>query len=40
MSNWFSLEHTIGIRWDNKEFDIKWPINNPITSKKDISWGS
>ena len=40
MSNWFSLEHTSGIRWDNKEFDIKWPINNPITSKKDISWGS
>tara|TARA_Y100001949_G_scaffold175831_1_gene186735 strand:- start:2414 stop:2953 length:540 start_codon:yes stop_codon:yes gene_type:complete len=38
MSNWFSLEHARGIRWDDKEFDIKWPIENPIISKKDLSY--
>ena len=38
MSNWFSPEHARGIRWDDKEFDIKWPIENPIISKKDLSY--
>lgn len=35
MSNWFSPEHAKGIRWDDKEFDIKWPIQNVIISDKD-----
>ncbi len=35
MSNWFSPEHTKGIRWNDQEFNIKWPINEPIISKKD-----
>ncbi|RZD43346.1 MAG: dTDP-4-dehydrorhamnose 3,5-epimerase [Thaumarchaeota archaeon] len=35
MSNWFSPEHAKGIRWNDQEFDIKWPINEPIISKKD-----
>ena len=38
MSNWFSPEHVRGIRWNDKEFDIKWPIDNPIISKKDLSY--
>ena len=38
MSNWFSPEHAQGIRWDDKQFDIKWPIENPIISKKDLSY--
>ena len=38
MSNWFSPEHAKGIRWDDKEFNIKWPIKNPIISKKDLSY--
>ena len=38
VSNWFSPEHERGIRWDDKELDIKWPINNPIISKKDLSY--
>lgn len=35
MSNWFSSEHAKGIRWDDKEFNIKWPIQNVIISEKD-----
>tara|TARA_B100000953_G_scaffold187528_1_gene154367 strand:+ start:301 stop:837 length:537 start_codon:yes stop_codon:yes gene_type:complete len=38
MSNWFSPEHARGIRWDDGEFNITWPINNPIISKKDLSY--
>ena len=38
MSNWFSPEHARGIRWDDEEFNITWPINNPIISKKDLSY--
>jgi dTDP-4-dehydrorhamnose 3,5-epimerase len=38
MSNWFSPEHATGIRWDDSGFNIKWPIKNPIISKKDRSY--
>ena len=38
VSNWFSPEHERGIRWDDKELNIKWPIDNPIISKKDLSY--
>ena len=38
ISNWFSPEHAKGKRWDDKEFNIKWPIKNPIISKKDLSY--
>ena len=38
MSNWFSPEHTRGIRYDDEEFNIEWPIDNPIISKKDLSY--
>ena len=37
MSNWFSPEHAKGIRWNDQEFNITWPINEPIISKKDQS---
>ena len=37
MSNWFSPEHEKGIRWDDKKFNIKWPITDLIISKKDLS---
>jgi len=37
MSNWFSPEHQKGIRWDDKDFNIKWPITDLIISKKDLS---
>ncbi len=38
MSNWFSPEHVRGIRWNDKEFDIKWPIKCSIISKKDTAY--
>ena len=37
MSNWFSPEHEKGIRWDDKDFNIRWPITDLIISKKDLS---
>lgn len=40
MSNWFSPEHAQGIRWNDEEFNIEWPIKNPIISKKDLSYES
>ena len=38
MSNCFSPEHAKGIRYDDDEFKIKWPIITPIISKKDLSY--
>ena len=37
MSNWFSPQHEKGIRWDDKDFNIRWPITDLIISKKDLS---
>ncbi|MEM3192187.1 MAG: dTDP-4-dehydrorhamnose 3,5-epimerase [Candidatus Parvarchaeota archaeon] len=31
----YSSEHDTGIRWDDPEINISWPIKNPIISKKD-----
>jgi len=38
MSNWFSPEHARGIRYDDDEFNIVWPVKNPTISKKDLSY--
>ena len=38
MSNWFSSDHARGIRYDDEEFNIEWPIKNPIISEKDLSY--
>jgi len=38
MSEFYSPEHESGVRWNDSFFDIKWPIENPILSKKDKSW--
>lgn len=38
MSNWFSAEHARGIRYDDDEIRIKWPIKDIIISKKDLSY--
>lgn len=38
MSNWFYPEYTKGIRWDDDEFKINWPIKDVIISKKDLSY--
>ncbi|MEM3844372.1 MAG: dTDP-4-dehydrorhamnose 3,5-epimerase [Candidatus Parvarchaeota archaeon] len=33
----YSSEHDSGIRWDDPDININWPIKNPIVSKKDRS---
>jgi dTDP-4-dehydrorhamnose 3,5-epimerase len=32
----YSAEHERGVMWNDKNIDIKWPITNPIVSKKDL----
>jgi len=34
-TNYRSATHEIGLFWKDKDLKIKWPINNPIVSKKD-----
>lgn len=36
-TNEYSLQHEAGILWCDPEINIKWPIKNPILSKKDAS---
>ena len=35
MSEYYSPEHSRGIRWNDPEFSIKWPNESPILSEKD-----
>ena len=34
-TNYRSAKHEIGILWNDKDLKVKWPIKNPIISKKD-----
>ena len=34
-TNYRSAKHEVGILWNDNDFKIKWPIRNPIISKKD-----
>ena len=34
-TNYRSSKHEIGIRWNDPNLKIKWPIKKPILSKKD-----
>ena len=29
--------YSSGVRWDDPVFGIKWPLNNPIISEKDLA---
>ena len=40
ISNWYSPQHASGLRWDDNKFQINWPIQNPIISKKDLTFDS
>ena len=40
ISNWYSPEHASGLRWDDNKLQINWPIQNPIISKKDLTFDS
>jgi len=35
MTNYRSKKDEVGIIWNDKTIKIKWPIKNPIVSKKD-----
>ena len=34
-TNYRSPRHEVGILWNDKDLKIKWPIKNPVISKKD-----
>ena len=34
-TNYRSAKHEVGILWNDKNLKVKWPIKNPIISKKD-----
>ena len=34
-TNYRSRKHEVGLLWNDKDLKIKWPIKNPIISKKD-----
>ena len=34
-TNYRSPKHEVGLLWNDKDLKIKWPIKNPIISKKD-----
>ena len=38
MSEFYSSEHSSGVRWDDPFFKIKWPIKNPFLLEKDKNW--
>ncbi len=38
ISEFYKPSHSRGIRWNDPVFDINWPLNNPIISKKDLVW--
>ncbi len=38
VDNAYNPEEEAGIRYDDPELNITWPISNPIISKKDLSW--
>lgn len=38
MDQVFSPEHARGFRWDDKTFNIVWPMKPKMISTKDLSW--
>ena len=34
-TNYRSIKHEAGLLWNDKDLRIKWPIKNPVISKKD-----
>ena len=34
-TNYRSAKHEVGLVWNDKNLNIKWPVKNPIISKKD-----
>lgn len=38
VDNIYAPDHESGIIWNDPDIGIKWPIDNPIISKKDQKW--
>lgn len=38
MFEFHSPEHARGVRWDDPTFGIRWPLDNPVISRKDLSY--
>ncbi|MBI5418633.1 MAG: dTDP-4-dehydrorhamnose 3,5-epimerase [Deltaproteobacteria bacterium] len=38
MFEFYSPEHASGVRWDDPAFGIRWPLDNPVISRKDRSY--
>jgi len=38
VSQKYSTEYEQGIRWNDPEFNISWPIDPTIISERDSSW--
>ncbi|NOR48471.1 MAG: dTDP-4-dehydrorhamnose 3,5-epimerase [Methanosarcinaceae archaeon] len=38
MSEFYSPEHTRGVRWDDPVFGVEWPLNAKIISEKDKNY--
>jgi len=38
MFEYYSPEHASGVRWDDPAFGIRWPLDNPVISRKDLSY--
>jgi len=38
MFEYYDPDSACGVRWNDKAFDIKWPIENPILSDKDANY--
>ncbi len=38
LSEYFTPQSERGLRWDDSEFNISWPIKPSIISEKDLAW--
>ena len=38
MGEFYKPEYARGIRWNDPQFNIIWPLENPIISKRDREW--
>jgi len=37
VTSFYDAEAESGIRWDDKTFNIDWPVKDPILSERDLT---